>query len=564
MAVMGKKKNLKNDIKEIVSALSFIEKYKIKVTVLVLIELFLVLVETAQPYFVGKIVDLLAYRETLYIIAQYILVFFVVLLINSLGNGIESVLLANINLNIEKDVKNKMFSNYIRRRYNFGMTQGELIERIDQDAKVIPSILLQLICGLTSDIFTVIVYLYLLMKISKTMSQILICMFPIVLAINHFYGIILRKINMIYKEEKDTFLSFIGEVSSGKKTINNFHSEDFFNKRFNVFSVAFLEIKTKALNKRVLNLFWTDFANELFYILLFFVGILRVRCGDMSSGLLVTFMTYSAVFSTSVVSISKMNVKIREAAISIIRIKEIIMMPKTRDNINGKRCVRFSKIEFDNVSFGYERVNILNNASAEFEQGKMYAIIGKSGVGKSTFLDLLAGVKEGYNGKILYDGIDVKDYAENEIAEKICYVSAEDIIFSDTIYNNIAMGKQISLGDIKDKCINAQIYDDIVKLKLGLETKIGKKNLNMSTGQNQRLLLARALCKNDVSVYLFDEMTSALDLEVEEKIINLLYELKRTSIVIIVTHKKEVAKKADVVYELQDRKMNIIYKGETI
>lgn len=291
------------------------------------------------------------------------------------------------------------------------------------------------------------------------------------------------------------------------------------------------------------------------------MGIYQIYVNNLTLGIFLTFMSYSTEFSSAIISLTQLNAKVQEALVSIGRINDIIIQSQTT---KFNKEVQINKdthvIEIRNLSFCYGEKRIFKDLNFSFNAGKLYTIIGKSGTGKSTFLEILKGNIKNYAGEILIDEINIKELSSEAINDIITMVSQKDVLFSDTIKKNIIFNSQIEDGKIINACKLACINEEIEGLPKQYQTELGVDIRALSKGQQQRMLIARALI-GETPIYLFDEVTASLDEENEMGIVNLMRKLAEKYIVIAVSHREKTIKHSDVVLEIKKGKLKVIYEG---
>jgi ATP-binding cassette, subfamily B, multidrug efflux pump len=229
------------------------------------------------------------------------------------------------------------------------------------------------------------------------------------------------------------------------------------------------------------------------------------------------------------------------------QIKNTVELPT---NIHGD-------IEFRNVSFTYEDTNIqaLKDVSFTIKHGQTLAILGKTGSGKSTVLDLIGRLYDIDKGSITIDGNEINNVNLNSLRESIGYVPQDAFLFSDSIKNNIKFGLiDASDDDVVEAAKNAVVHKNIVKFKKGYDTVLGERGITLSGGQKQRVSIARAIIKNP-KLLLLDDCLSAVDTETEERILKNLAKVSKDKTTIIVSHRISSAKNADKVIVLEDGKV---------
>jgi subfamily B ATP-binding cassette protein MsbA len=218
-----------------------------------------------------------------------------------------------------------------------------------------------------------------------------------------------------------------------------------------------------------------------------------------------------------------------------------------------------NQIVFNNVSFSYGQQNVLNNINMVLTKGKMIALVGNSGGGKSTLADLLPRFYDVTEGAITVDGRDIRDVKLSDLRNLTGIVSQEAILFNDTIYNNIAFGNE---GASKEAVVEAakiaNAYNFIMEMEHGFDTHIGDRGLKLSGGQRQRITIARAVLKN-APVLILDEATSALDSESEKMVQGALDSLMQNRTSLVIAHRLSTIRHADEILVLQ--KGEIVERG---
>ena len=295
--------------------------------------------------------------------------------------------------------------------------------------------------------------------------------------------------------------------------------------------------------------------SSLFAVAFIVLGIVFVKKEFLLlTGFLVIYSYYGRVEGL-VQYISSLKEHLAEGEISASRVFDIIEnFPK--ETYGTEEIENFSgNVKIKDVTFSYDKETIvLDSVNMNFETNKVTAIVGKSGSGKSTILGLLAKLYDTDKGEILFDDKNIQSLSENAIRSNIGVVSQSPYIFNTTIRQNLLFIKpDATEKEMVDVLKKAQIYSDIKKLPLGLDSEIGENGIKLSGGQKQRLAIARLLLKNS-KVIVFDEATSALDNENQNKIVAVLEKLKLSRTIIIVAHRLSTIVGADKIYVIEDGK----------
>jgi subfamily B ATP-binding cassette protein MsbA len=269
------------------------------------------------------------------------------------------------------------------------------------------------------------------------------------------------------------------------------------------------------------------------------------------------FIAFIAIFSQVIrpakaIVVALSNIQRGEAA--GYRIIEVLDKPIEVDDLpNAVPLKSFNKsIEFDNVSFTYGEKPVLQNISFSVGKGKTIALVGPSGVGKSTIADLIPRFYDVSSGQVLIDGKDVRAFKMESLRSHMSFVTQEIILFNDTVFNNIALGKpDASEEEVIKAAQIANAHEFIMHTENGYQTIIGDRGIRLSGGQRQRLSIARAVFKNP-SILILDEATSALDTESEKLVQDALNNLMKGRTTLVIAHRLSTIKEADEIIVLQD------------
>ena len=247
-------------------------------------------------------------------------------------------------------------------------------------------------------------------------------------------------------------------------------------------------------------------------------------------------------FTTALYSIQK-------GLASMDRIDKILLADVTIPEAADAKPVRTlnDSIEYRNVTFAYEEKVVLNNVSLKIKKGKTIALVGQSGSGKTTFVDLLPRFYDVNGGQILIDGVDLRDLKLHDLRDLMGNVNQEAILFNDTIYNNIAFGvENASMPEVIAAAKVANAHDYIIETEHGYDTVIGDRGSKLSGGQRQRLSIARAILKNP-PILILDEATSALDTESERLVQDALENLMKNRTSVVIAHRLSTVRNADLI-----------------
>src|SRR5690606_18183449 len=293
-------------------------------------------------------------------------------------------------------------------------------------------------------------------------------------------------------------------------------------------------------------------------LLVIYIGVLQYMSGEIESiGTIADFIIYVNMLTWPVATVGWVSSIVQQAEASQKRINEILTLELEITNTVENHTQVIGNITFDNVFFTYDDTNIeaLKGISFTLKAGETLAILGKTGSGKSTILELIGRLYDIDKGSILIDDIEIHKHHLDDLRHSIGYVPQDAFLFSDTIKNNIKFGKEHATDDdVIEAAKKAHVHKNIVKFNHGYDTILGERGITLSGGQKQRISIARAIIKSP-KILLFDDCLSAVDTETEEKILKNLHQITSDKTTILVSHRVSSTKNADKIIVLEDGKI---------
>lgn len=435
---------------------------------------------------------------------------------------------------------------------------GEFVNRMYTDSDRIMSLLSHLIkLGTRIIIAIILIIISFTISVYAGLELILLALAMYIFA-NIYYPKV-KKMHEGIKKVSDKYVKDITENISGVREIKALGIKDNINNKvYNMLSDLFTK-QNKQANSEALYYALNNLAHFICRTLIYATLGYQVIKGQVPLTGFVLFESFVFRIDSAVETISQVGIDFNKIAVSLKRIGEIIDNKLYPDEKFGDKEVTDESIniEFKNVKFKYREDEelILKGLSLDMMPNKKIAIVGRSGEGKSTLFNLLLRYFDPISGKILVNGIDLKDLSEKNLRDNISIIRQTPFLFNDTIFNNFKMVKEdVTLEEIREVCKKAYIDKYIIGLKDGYDTVIGEGGINLSGGQKQRLAIARTLLK-DSKVILFDEATSALDNESQNYIKETIDSLVKNHTIIIVAHRLSTIMDADLIYVVGDGKV---------
>jgi ATP-binding cassette, subfamily B, bacterial MsbA len=434
--------------------------------------------------------------------------------------------------------------------------KGDLISRLNGDVYGVEGSAASSLEILFKEPYLIIFFFIGLFAISAQLTVFTLIIIPIA-------GVAIATITKKLKREaKDVqasagrLLTIIDETLLGMRIIRSFNATNFIQRKFSKENDFYRHASLASFNKRELAPAFSEAAGVMVVAGILIYGGGLVLSGDkgLQAG---SFITFIILFSQVIRPVKSLvtalsNVQVGQA--SGERILEILDKPvEIEDKPNAIPMKGFNeKIELVDVSFQYGEKAVLKNINLTIDKGRTIALVGPSGVGKSTIADLIPRFYEATAGDVLIDGVNVKDYTMESLRSHMSFVTQEIILFNDTIFNNIALGRpDATEEEVIAAAKIANAHEFIMNTEHGYQTNIGDRGIRLSGGQRQRLSIARAVFKNP-SILILDEATSALDTEAEKSVQDALNNLMRGRTTLVIAHRLSTIKEADEIIIMQD------------
>lgn len=459
---------------------------------------------------------------------------------------------------IEFDLKNEIYEHYQKLDFGFYKknTTGDLMNRISEDVSQVRMYLGPGVMYTINLVILFVMVIYQMIAINASLT--LFVLLPLPLMSYLIYKVSSRMNALSHEVQREqSFMSTLAqETFSGIRVIKAYSREKEVNDKF---STSAEEYKRKNMQLVLVNSLFMPtivFLIGLSTVLSIYLGGLMTFSGKIDPEDILAYIFFVNMLTWPFASVGWVTSIIQRAAASQERINQFLLVKPEITNNQNKPFELKGRIEFRNVSYTYPNSNIkaIQNLSFKIEPGSTFAIIGRTGSGKSTVLNLLMRNVDPDEGEILIDGVNLKDINLDNFREQTGIVPQEVFLFSDTIANNIRFGvhdREVSESELEEVAKKAYVYHNIEKFPDGFETILGERGVNLSGGQKQRVSIARALIR-DPKLLVLDDCLSAVDTETEEVILRNLKDDISSKTTLIVSHRISSLRNADKLLLLEN------------
>ena len=468
-------------------------------------------------------------------------------------------------INVGEEVKKKLQFDMLKSIINFDTNyidkkhSGKYISNITYDVGYITNLLSTAVLNLFKDSFTLIGLLTVMFIQNWKLSLVSIIMIPIASYAARSLGKRMGKVSTQAQEKSGFLTTYLVELFKNHKVIKIFQKEDFETTRAN-HHLDQLKNKTKKIASVLVRMspIMEVLTGIMIAVLIFYSGKLIMN-NEIGVNNFFSFLAAMMLAYQPVRSLSTLNVVINQGFSAAIRIIPIIDVENKIKNIENAKEIKIknSSINFKNISFKYNpsEENVLDNVNLEFEGGQMTALVGHSGSGKSTILNLIPRFYQPHSGDLTIDDQSIYELSLSSLRKNISLVSQETTLFDDTIKNNIKYANEnADQSEIIEVAKLSNCHDFIEKLPNKYETIIGENGVRLSGGEKQRISIARAMLKKS-SIILLDEATSSLDSETESKIQEALNTLTKNKTTIVIAHRLSTVLNSNNIYLIDSGKV---------
>ena len=482
-----------------------------------------------------------------------------VVLLKNLFLYVQGYFMAYVQQSVIRDFRNRLFKKYQRLSLDYFHRRrtGDIISRVTNDVVVLNESIDIGFNRLVTDVLMVLVLAGFLIILSWQLTLLAAVVLPIVFGFIWFVGKKLRKYSERTQERMADVNSVLEESVTNVRVVKAFAMENFELKKFFRATHAYFKSLLRMARIRHLASPINDFLATGAGVLILLVAGTKIIAGSgqMSAADFMTFIFAMFAMIRPVKSLSQIHVKIQEGLAAAQRIFEVMDTQERVVDAPGAGLIKDFKnsISYQSVTFGYNGSEpVLQEISFEVKSGEVVALVGPSGGGKSTLLDLLPRFYDPQKGRITIDGRDIRQVGLTSLRNLMGIVTQETLLFNDTIANNIGYGHEdVGREKIMAAAKMANAHDFIEEFKNGYDTVVGNRGVMLSGGQRQRIAIARALLKNP-QILIFDEATSALDTESEILVQQAIDRLMSGRTVLVIAHRLSTVKHADRILVIDD------------
>ena len=463
---------------------------------------------------------------------------------------LSSATIIPIRTGVVRDIRNQLYRKITSLPLGFFSEErkGDIIARMSGDVQEIESSIMSSLDMLFKNPILIIAYFSTLLFISWQLTVFTLAIVPLM---GWFMGMVGRKLKQKSIKAQalwsDT-MSQVEETLGGLRIIKAFCAEEKMNARFDRINSAYRENIRRVNTRQQMAHPMSEFLGTvMIVIVLWFGGILVLGNSTLSGPTFIYYMIILYSIINPLKDFSKAGYNIPKGLASMERVDKILMAESNiKESEHPAHVEGFNhRIEFRNVSFRYGEKWVLRNVNLTIEKGKTVALVGQSGGGKSTLVDLIPRYYDVQEGEVLIDGVNVKDFALHDLRSLIGNVNQEAILFNDSFRNNIAFGvENATQQEVEEAARIANAHHFIMETEQGYDTNIGDRGGRLSGGQRQRVSIARAILKNP-PILILDEATSALDTESERLVQDALEHLMKTRTTVAIAHRLSTIRNAD-------------------
>ncbi|HET9225137.1 MAG TPA: ABC transporter ATP-binding protein [Thermoanaerobaculia bacterium] len=484
------------------------------------------------------------------------LLFVGVFLLRSLADFVSGYAFQNIGLGVTTDIRNDLYRSILSQssRFHGAHPSGELIARVINDVGMMQNAVSNRLLDLFQQSITLLFLIVLLLSIHFQLAVITLVVAPVLVYPIVRFGKGLRRTTHRSQERMAELASLLTEGIRGHRVVKAFGMEKFELDRFREATRRHLRVNLWAqMLAHTSGPVVESLAAIGSAVLLIYAG-QAIRAGRLESEALIQFIVVLMMIYDPIRKLNKVNLVLQEATAAGQRVSRLTAIPNDiAEKPDARQVDTVSQgIAFENVSFSYEDRRVLHDVNLPIRAGEIVALVGSSGAGKSTMVNLLPRFFDPDEGRVAIDGTDIRDLKLESLRSLIGIVTQDTVLFNDSIRNNIAYGRSdLPLERVREAAAAAYADEFIMQLPNGYDAMIGESGLRLSGGQRQRLAIARALLKN-APILILDEATSHLDMQSESLVQKALSNLMQGRTTLVIAHRLSTVMRADRIVVMEN------------
>ena len=432
---------------------------------------------------------------------------------------------------------------------------GDLISRVTKDIDDVQDFIDTALIGIAVNVLTLVGMIGVMLYVNWRFTLIGLSVAPVLFVFVYFYSRKIKEASRTVKRKESDLMSGVAEVFNSIQVVQAFAREDYEDRRFTSESRENVRAGLQARSIKAKLSPMVDVIVAIGTCLVLGYGVTLVSAGELSTGVLIVFLMYLKKSYKPIKDLSKIANTLSKTAVSYERIQEVLGTESAIADMPGARTAPPFKgtIEFDRVTFGYEKdACVLRDVSLRVEAGQVAAIVGPSGMGKSTIASLVPRFFDPIAGAVTIDGADVRTLTLKSLRDQISFVLQDSLLFRGTIWENIAYGKPTAAPEDTIRAAQlANAHEFILNLPYGYATMVGERGSTLSGGQRRRIAIARAIVR-DTPILILDEPTTGLDAASERAVVEAVERLMKGRTCLIIAHHLETIRRADVIFVVKD------------